>query len=173
MPASSAQPPQRRRRPSIPNSPLTFNPGKARVHPDHKRVVLTTSSNAPEGPSQPSLSPENARPISTSVIRRRPANQGQPNPPNSVSASLNGSHVDGYSRTWARTTYVDYGGALWGVPFGKSKRSTEEELASALTGVHSHVDLHLSPPGSLADLGHRKSALAHLSAACKSIRISF
>ena len=116
MPASSAQPPSGVDD-LLSHFPLAFNPGKARVHPDHKRIVLTTSSNAPEGASQPSLSPENARPISTSVIRRRPANQGQPNPPNSVSASLNGSHVHGYSRTWARTTHVDYGGALWGVPF--------------------------------------------------------
>src|SRR5713101_2701628 len=78
MPASSAQPPSGV---LLSHSTLAFNPGKARVHRDHKRIVLTTSSNAPEGPSQPSLSPENARAISTSVIRRRPANQGQPNPP--------------------------------------------------------------------------------------------
>ncbi len=69
---------------------------------------------------------------------------------------------------------MDYGGALWGVPFGKSKRSTEEELASALTGVHWHVESPLSLPGSLADLRHREVGIgaSETLAACKSIRIS-
>lgn len=57
--------------------------------------------------------------------------------------------------------------------FGASRSvsvSTEDELASALTGVQWRVGL----PGSLADLGHREVGIgpSEALAACESIRIS-
>jgi hypothetical protein len=46
------------------------------------------------------------RALSARVIRRRSTKQGQPKPPNSISASIsasfNGSRVHCYSRTWTR-----------------------------------------------------------------------